>query len=397
MKIFSALLLAYLLSQFFRSFLAVIAPELRADLGLDAADLGNVSAAWFAGFAIAQFPIGAALDRFGPRRTVSLVMLAAATGAGLFATATSAAACIAAMTLIGVGCGPVLMGALYYFGRVLPAARFAMMTAWFLAIGSLGNLLSATPLALAAREFGWRTTFLGVAAATLVTTIIIYLVVRDPPRAVKPAGAKSGRSGLADVLAIKALWPMLPLVLVSYAVVAAERGLWLGPYLVQVHALDAVERGNAALAMSLAMSAGALAYGPLEQWLGARKALVAIGSLVTSGSFLALALIPDLDSFGSIALLTVIGFSGLTYGVLMGHGRQFMPDHLLGRGITLLNFLFMSGAVALQVGTGQMVAAMTAASAPPATAFSMLHMVFGGLLAATALMYLATPEKPPVR
>ena len=57
MLLFLVFLLAYTLSQFYRSFLAVIAPGLAAELGLTASDLANVSAAWFAVFALAQFPL----------------------------------------------------------------------------------------------------------------------------------------------------------------------------------------------------------------------------------------------------------------------------------------------------------------------------------------------------
>ena len=38
---------AYVLSQFFRTALAVVAPEIAADLGLDPARLGMLSSAWF--------------------------------------------------------------------------------------------------------------------------------------------------------------------------------------------------------------------------------------------------------------------------------------------------------------------------------------------------------------
>jgi MFS family permease len=66
----AALSLAYVVSQFFRTAIAVVAPELARDLSLDPARLGVLSSAWFWAFAAAQLPIGVALDRWGPRRTV---------------------------------------------------------------------------------------------------------------------------------------------------------------------------------------------------------------------------------------------------------------------------------------------------------------------------------------
>ena len=34
----------------------------------------------------------------------------------------------------------------------------------------------------------------------------------------------------------------------------------------------------------------------------------------------------------------------MTYGILMTHARAFFPEHLLGRGITFMNFIFIAGA-----------------------------------------------------
>ncbi len=63
----AALILAYVLSQFYRAFLAVLSPVLKADLGLTADDLAAASGLWFLAFALMQIPVGEALDRIGPR------------------------------------------------------------------------------------------------------------------------------------------------------------------------------------------------------------------------------------------------------------------------------------------------------------------------------------------
>ena len=99
----AALSVAYVLSQFFRTALAVVAPELAADLALDPTSLGVLSSAWFWAFAAAQLPIGVALDRWGPRRTVSILFLVAGLGCGVFAMAGSLGAAALGQILIGIG------------------------------------------------------------------------------------------------------------------------------------------------------------------------------------------------------------------------------------------------------------------------------------------------------
>ncbi len=50
--------LAYVLSQFFRAFLAVLAPVLSRDLGVTPDDLAFASGMWFLAFAAMQIPVG---------------------------------------------------------------------------------------------------------------------------------------------------------------------------------------------------------------------------------------------------------------------------------------------------------------------------------------------------
>ena len=77
-RVFVPFALGYFLSYLVRVVNAVIAPDLVAELGLTAADLGLLTSANFLAFAAAQLPLGILLDRFGPRRTEAALLLFAA-------------------------------------------------------------------------------------------------------------------------------------------------------------------------------------------------------------------------------------------------------------------------------------------------------------------------------
>lgn len=394
MAALAVLLFAYVLSQFFRAFLAIVAADLTRELGLDAAQLGSLSAVWFAAFAFTQFPVGITLDRFGPRGTIAGFMLLAVAGAGWFAAAGSYTSLIVSMALIGAGCAPVLMGSLYYYGRVAPPERFAMMASITIGVGTFGNLLGATPLALAVARFGWRPSIAAIAAVTLLAAALVLLVLRDPPQ-VRREGEQAGvLAGLGEIARIRALWLMLPLMLVSYAVVIALRSLWIAPFFGQVHGFDAVERGNAALAMGAALSLGALAYGPFERWIGGPKPATLAGSIITAAALLTLGLAGHASALAAVALYVVVGAIGMTYGILMAHARLFFPPHLLGRGVTAMNFVFIGGAGVLQWLSGQFVQAQTVAGAAPADTYAHLHLAFGLALALATAAYVFAPARP---
>lgn len=389
---YAVLILAYLLSQFFRTFLAVIAPELARDIGLAPSELGVVSGAFFAAFAVAQIPIGMAFDRVGPRLTVSVVMLAAVAGTALFAFATAPWQPILGMALIGVGCAPVFMAALYVIGRTQPSARFATWSSVIVGIGSLGNLVAATPFAALVELFGWRASLGGIGLVTAGSVAAVALLARDPPPLPKPTGHRPSPFAMGEVFRIRELWPIFPLALIAYPILAATRGLWVGPYFSEVHGLGPVDRGNAVLAMSLAIIVGALAYGPLDRLFGTRKWVVVGGTLATLAALVALALRPGMGVAEAAIWFAVIGGFGMTYSVVMAHARAFLPDHALGRGLTLMNTFMIGGAALLQPISGVLVGRLQSAGMPAADIYGTLFGVFGVTLAVSLAIYLVSRD-----
>ena len=217
---------AYVLSQFFRAFLAVLSPFLATDIGASPDDLAFASGLWFITFAAIQPPIGWALDTIGPRRTAAvLLLLGGGGGAAIFALAATPAHVAIAMALIGIGCAPVLMASYYIFALDHPPARFAFLAALMVGVGTLGNIVASYPTTLAAETIGWRASLWVLAALSGFTAIGIWLSVRDPAKE-----ATEQKGSFAEVLRIRALWFIFPLMLVSYAEVGALRGLWIGPY-----------------------------------------------------------------------------------------------------------------------------------------------------------------------
>lgn len=349
------LALAYVLSQFFRAFLAVLTGPLEADLGVTADVLATASGFWFLSFAAMQIPVGWALDTLGPRRVGGwLLLMGGGGGAAIFALAQSAPQIHAAMILIGIGCSPVLMASFYIFARSFPPARFATLAALMIGVGTVGNLISSYPMAFAAQSIGWRAAMWVLAAACAAVAIGILLTVRDPE---KPEGEAKG--SLLDLLRMPVLWLLLPLMFVNYAPIAAIRGLWIGPYLSDVFALDVAQIGVATLTMSIAMIFGTLAYGPLDRILGTRKWVVFGGNAITLGLLVLLIALSAAHPWVSIALMAGIGFFGASFPVMIAHARGFFPAHLTGRGVTLMNLFGIGGVGVMQFTSGRIHTAWT--------------------------------------
>lgn len=385
------LILAYVLSQFYRAFLAVMAPALSRDIGVGPEVLATASGFWFAAFAIMQIPVGWSLDQIGPRRTAA-ILLGACGGGGafVFALAQGPLAIHVSMILIGIGCSPVLMASYYIFARTYPPVVFGTLAGAVIGIGSLGNLASSVPLAFAVETVGWRATLGGLSLITAATAIAIAALVRDPGHLGSTA---TGRGRLIDLFRIPALWLILPLMFVAYAPSAALRGLWVGPYLGDVYGYDESGIGRITLIMGLAMIVGNFAYGPMDRLFRTRKWVVLIGNLIGATALIGLWLSPSGPIAQTSLLIAAVGFFGASFPLIMAHGRSFVPAHMTGRGVTLLNLFGIGGVGILQFFSGGIRTKLIDAGYSTAESYGTLFLGLSLILIAGCLIYLFSQDR----
>ena len=385
------LILGYMLSQFYRAFLAVLTPVLKTDVGALPDDLALASGLWFLTFAVMQLPVGWALDKIGPRRTASVLLaIGGAGGAVVFGLAQTPMHINIAMGLIGIGCSPVLMASYYIFARSFSTTVFATLASSTLALGILGNIASSLPLTWASQTYGWRETLFMLAGLTLAVAVAMFIFTKDP----EPVEGEQGKKGsFMDLLKIRGLWFIFPMMTVNYAAVAGIRGLWIGPYLTDVYAVDAHMVGKAALAMSIAMVVGNFAYGPLDRVFGTRKWIVVCGNLAGAAAMLTLMYFPSQSLWGSVVLLASVGLFCSSFAVLIAHARSFFPAHLTGRGVTLLNLFGVGGAGIMQSLSGRVHGAVSVGAENPAQPYQTLFAFFGVTLLIGVFIYMFSQDR----
>ena len=389
-------------SQFQRASGGVVMPELSRELGLGAEALGLVAAALFLSGAAAQLPIGLALDRYGARRSLPVLLLLAIAGSALFAAADSVAGLVVARVLIGAGHGGVMMAGLAVFARWFPPARFASASAWMLAIGGFGGLTATAPLAALVAAFGWRGTYFGVAAVIAALAVVTLIVVRDAPpgyraAAPPPSGLGENLRGLWQVLSEPRFRYILAMGIVAFAPATTILGLWGGPYLRDLHGLDIQARGNVLAAMAVANLVGMLCFGPLDRLFRTRKGVVLGAALVLLAALAGLVLVAAPPLWLTVALLALVALMQPSYVALVAHGRATFPDHLVGRAATTLNLVSVLGIAFVQWIFGLIVGAFPAGAdgAAPELAYRLGFAAMAGCVALAALVYTRATDIRP--
>nr|WP_298372210.1 MFS transporter [uncultured Halomonas sp.] len=378
---------AYAISLFYRGMIAVIAPEISADLTIAESGLGLLSSTFFISFAVAQIPAGLALDRFGARLSIGLFMWLAVLGTVMFSMAESPSLAFVGQVLIGVGCAPIFTGTMLFIGRHYPPERFAYFTALVIAIGSTGDLLGTTPLAMATEWLGWRSALLLVMVlAALAASACLMGLKPDRPDSVNYSLTVM-LQGMARVTTIRGLWPIIPMFLASYAVLMAIRGLWSGPYLAEVFELDTGERGNIILAMSIALGVGTFMLGVLDRWLQNTRRLVIVTSILTLVPLLLLAIFPSEGPYFAMWSFIAVGLFGFNYPLLMSHCRTFLAPSYHGRGMAFLTAMSFIGVALVQSISGWMMELANEVHMIPSEQYRLLFILLAGTLAVATLAY----------
>lgn len=393
---------AYVASHFFRASNVTIGLDLMRDLGIGPEALGGLTGAFFFGFAAMQIPCGFLFDRYGPRRTVTGMLILATIGGIVFTLAQTWPILLTGRVLLGAGFGVMLIGSMVVISRWFPPDRFSTITALVLSIGLVGNLIATTPLAWGTQAVGWRAVFAVAVVFSALATIAVWLIVRDAPPGHpfldrKPESPRQMLLGLGEVLANPRLRPILALNFCHYACTFTVQGLWGGPYLREVHGLSPIQAGNVLFAAVIAYQAGMLSFGPMDRLLDTRK-WIAVGGTLTMIALLAiLAAANQPPVWVAVFVIIAVGYFSACSTMVMTHGRSIIPDRLIGRGMATINTSVMLGVACMQTVSGIVVGAFEplANGARSEMAYRALFGVLAAILVLALAIYSRAQDVKP--
>lgn len=285
--------LAILLNYVDRGAIAIAAPQLKPELGLNATGFGVAVSAFFWVYVPLQFFVGWACDRWCVYRLL-------AAGIALWAASTMAMGLVGGLAslvilrmMLGLGESITFPGASKVIARHVAPDNRGMANSVVAAGIALGPVVGTFAGGLLVASYGWRTMFLIFGAITLLWVVPWLMSARrlpnfSVPRAESPVP-------IARVAATREVWAMgighfgatYPL----YFVI-----IWLPLYLVQSRGFSIVQMTYLATLGFAAQAASALLQGWLsDRWTRSgrseprfRRASMVIGNVVMAIAILAL-------------------------------------------------------------------------------------------------------------
>lgn len=384
-RIFLPFAAGYYLSYLMRTVNAVISPDLTRELGLGAADLGLLTSTYFFAFALAQIPVGIALDRYGPRRVEAALLLLTGLGAAMFALGDSLPLLAGARALIGLGVSACLMAGLKGFTLWFPRDKLASMTGYVMSSGALGAVTASAPLEAALPFIGWRGAFWVVAVLAVLVAATIFFAMPEKEAEHEGGDLQQALRGVGEVLTAAPFRGFAAQSAFFTGGFMALQGLWAVPWLMEVNGYSRAVAADHLLWLNIGMLAGQLSIGAWAMPLAARGVsplrLMQIG-LFASMAVEALIVVQVGPTLALWCLLGAVSATGAQmYGVLAG----YFPLRLAGRVTTCINLVAFVGAFGVQWGLGGLVDGLRGGGMSAATA---LGVAFALLLGAQALSFI---------
>ena len=293
---------------FDRNALNFLMPFVQPDLGLSNTDVGLLASVFSLTWAIAGIVVGSISDRTGLRKPILIAVTFGFAACSVFSgLALSFAMLFGARLLMGILEGGVLpISQALTVLEVAPARRgFAMGFMQNFGSNILGSTAASIILVGFAASFGWRNAFYLAAVPAVISALLMWRYIDEPPREAKVEGAPSRHLSFREAFAQRniLICVLISILMVSLLVICFA---FLPLFLVKARGVDPEVMGW--LIGTLGVSAGVAGFvvPGISDWAGRKPAMI------LAPLFGAIVPLAALYFDGSLWALAALFFAGWT-------------------------------------------------------------------------------------
>ncbi|MBE9605893.1 MFS transporter [Acetobacteraceae bacterium H6797] len=361
-----AMALGHMLSNMVRTLPAIAADQMVGDLAITPGLLAVMLGAFQLSFAAGQLPLGVALDRFGVRRTSLTLFAIVLAGIVVAAITPGAAGFLLAQVVMGIGCCGMLLCPITYAAKRLSGARFAVWPGLLLGLGNSGMLLSASPLAWLVERADWRAGFWASACFGVLAMLLVAILLKDdrPPAAADRPRLAGEVVQVVRMMGTRKLRALIVVAFVSFAGMIGVRGLWGGPWLMEVKGLGRLEAGNILLLATVALAVGPALAGLIARLSRNHLLLLFLGHALSGVTLLLIVAggpdgwvsslfgMPSMPPLWDTGMLLLFGIFQGSQALIFVMTRAGVAPEEAGKALAAVNFSFFVGAAVLQIASG---------------------------------------------
>jgi nitrate/nitrite transporter NarK len=195
-------------------------------------------------YAAMQLPVGVGVDRWGPRRMLTIGSVVMTAGQLVMTFAPTVGVALGARVLIGSGDAAIFVSVVRLVATWFDRRRVPLLTQLTGITGQLGQIVTAIPFTLVLHRFGWTTAFGSLVVLGAAASLVVRLGVRDTPDGTAPAAGPSRLAGLSDTVRHPGTWLGFWTHMIGGVSGNVVVLMWGVPFLVQGQGLTPAQAGG---------------------------------------------------------------------------------------------------------------------------------------------------------
>jgi ACS family D-galactonate transporter-like MFS transporter len=354
-----------------RANLSIVAPDVKADLHISAAELGLIFSAFSWTYAALQIPGGWVLDRVGPRITFGIALIFWSIVTGSISLAKGFTSLLGLRLALGVAETPAFPANNTLVSRWFPTKERGFATGAYTAGEYVGLAIAAPLLAWMAVTYGWHSVFYLTGGLGIVFAFVWLFFIRDTPQSDKrvsrpeidliESGGGAVKAPRSEGGGEHAKFSDIPKLMRHKRMVGALIGqfantstlffflTWFPTYLVEQKHFTLLKAGIMVTIPYLVALLGTLAAGSWSDWMLRRGVATTIARKTPIISGLILSMIVIFDNFVNNPALVITFFSiaffaqGMASATAWALLSDIAPAKQLGLTGGLFNFFANAG------------------------------------------------------
>lgn len=333
-----------------------ISPDLMRDFGINATQLGQLSAYYFYANLIFLPVAGTLLDRFSTRLIILTALVICTIGIASFAVSHSLAWSSLFRFMSGIGSAFCFLSSIRLASRWFPSQRMALIAGLIVTMAMTGGMVAQAPLTLLSEHLGWRHALLLDAGLGLIIGGIIFMLVRD-----YPAGAHEQKQAAHAQLKEMGLLRSWKLAYLNYhnwfggfytsllnLPVALLGAIWGSLYLQQAQHLTRTQASLVPTMLFIGTIIGCPVMGWVSDHLRKRKLPMIVGAILSLAVALIIMYVPQLSLTSYIILFLILGFITSTQVISYPLITESNPKVLTATSVSVISFCAIGGYAVFQ-------------------------------------------------
>lgn len=367
---------------------SIMLTDIMEQFGISAATFGQFSGVYYIGYSLMHLPIGILLDRYGPRKVMSVSILFTVAGLLPLIFSDYWVYPILGRVLTGMGSSAAILGIFKIVRMSFPEKRFARMLSISVTIGLIGAIYGGGPVSYFCEKWGSDLVVKGLALLGIALAALTYWIVPNMKREVsQPIFAD-----MKEVFYNKKV--ILACLFAGFMVGPLEgfADVWGAAFLHGVYGFNLEVAASLPSMIFLGMCFG----GPILSLIAER---VHSSLLVIMGAGLAMALCFFALLFGTLST-AAITFSFLLVGVCCAYqilaiykASTYVREGVAGLTTAVANMIIMIFGYAFHTVIGKVVSLFGGAASPEALFYGMMAIPVALSIGVVGYTFLFIKEK----